>query len=92
MKTRLHTLVMLFAMLIVGHSPSAATIKISLTPTTASVPAGTGTQTFIATVTGSTNTAVTWQVNNTTGGTTATGKISTSGVYTAPATVPSPAT
>jgi len=43
-----------------------------------------GTQTFTSTVTGSSNTAVTWQVNGVTGGSTTTGTISTSGVYSAP--------
>jgi hypothetical protein len=43
-----------------------------------------GNQTFTATVTGSSNTAVTWQVNGVTGGGAATGTISTSGVYSAP--------
>ncbi|HYL64040.1 MAG TPA: hypothetical protein VE077_15600 [Candidatus Methylomirabilis sp.] len=43
-----------------------------------------GKQTFSATVTGSTNTAVTWQVNGVTGGAAATGIISASGAYSAP--------
>jgi hypothetical protein len=43
-----------------------------------------GTQTFTTTVTGSSNTAVTWQVNGVSGGTTITGTISASGVYSAP--------
>jgi hypothetical protein len=41
-------------------------------------------QNFTATVTGTTNTAVNWQVNGVTGGSTITGTISTSGVYSAP--------
>ena len=47
---------------------------------------------FTAAVTGTTNTAVTWQVNGTTGGSTANGTISAMGIYSAPATLPSPAT
>lgn len=43
-----------------------------------------GTQTFTPTVSGSSNTAVTWQVNGVVGGTAATGTISASGVYRAP--------
>ena len=43
-----------------------------------------GKQTFTSTVSGSSNAAVTWQVNGATGGSTATGTISTSGVYSAP--------
>lgn len=43
---------------------------------------------FTATVTGTTNTSVTWQVNGVDGGTAATGTISATGLYTAPATMP----
>src|SRR4029077_11235345 len=42
--------------------------------------------------TNTTNTAVTWQVNGIAGGSMSVGTIATAGVYTAPATVPSPAT
>jgi hypothetical protein len=52
-------------------------VSVSITPTTASLPTG-GTQQFTASVTGSTNTAVTWTA---TGGT-----VSSTGLYTAPAT------
>ncbi len=45
-------------------------------------------QAFIATVTGTTNTAVTWQVNGVTGGNATVGTIDTSGNYTGPAAVP----
>jgi hypothetical protein len=41
-------------------------------------------QTFTATVTGATDTSVTWSVNGIPGGSTATGIITTAGVYTAP--------
>jgi uncharacterized protein (DUF1800 family) len=44
---------------------------------------------FAATVTGTSNTKVTWQVNGVTGGSATTGTISTSGLYTAPAAMPS---
>ena len=44
------------------------------------------TQQFTATVTGTTNTAVTWSVDGITGGNTTVGTISTSGLYTAPTT------
>jgi hypothetical protein len=46
------------------------------------------TQQFTATVTGSTNTAVTWQVNGTTGGNQTVGFISAAGLYVAPGGVP----
>lgn len=68
----------------------ATAVSVSVSPSTASVPV-TQIQQFTATVTGSTNTAVTWQVNGVTSGNSTTGTISTSGLYTAPATVPSPA-
>jgi uncharacterized protein (DUF1800 family) len=44
---------------------------------------------FSATVSNSTNTAVTWQVNGVTGGSTAAGTISAAGLYTPPGTLPS---
>lgn len=47
---------------------------------------------FTDTVTGTSNTAVTWEVNNTPGGSATTGTISATGVYTAPTQVPNPAT
>lgn len=47
---------------------------------------------FMATVTGTTNTAVTWEVNGVVGGNSTVGTISVSGNYTAPAAVPNPAT
>lgn len=46
---------------------------------------------FTAAVTGTTNTTVTWQVNGIAGGNVTFGTISASGLYTAPAAVPSPA-
>lgn len=50
-----------------------------------------GQQQLTASVTGTTNTAVTWQVNGATGGSASAGAIDANGMYTAPATVPSPA-
>jgi hypothetical protein len=47
-----------------------------------------GTQQFSAVVTGTTNTAVTWQVNGVTGGSQATGYISSTGLFVAPGGVP----
>jgi hypothetical protein len=68
-----------------------APVSISITPTTASVEVG-DTQQFTSTVSNSPNSAVTWQVNGITGGNTTVGTVSTMGLYTAPAVVPSPAT
>jgi len=50
------------------------------------------TQQFTATVTGSSNTAVSWSVNGVAGGNSKVGTISTAGLYTAPQDLPSPAT
>ena len=65
-------------------------VSIVVSPITATVEANGGTQQFAAAVMNTTNTAVTWQVNQITGGTTSTGSISTTGLYTAPAVLPSP--
>ena len=64
-------------------------ITLTLTPTSATVVVGQNVA-FLAKVTGSTNTAVTWEVNGITGGNSASGTISV-GVYTAPVQVPNPA-
>jgi hypothetical protein len=69
-----------------------ATPSIKVSPKQASVANG-KTQQFNATVTPSSDTAVTWQVNGITGGDATHGKIDTTGLYTAPAnSTPSPAT
>jgi hypothetical protein len=70
---------------------SIAGVGITISPSVASVEAG-DTQQFTATVTGTTNTAVTWSVNDVEGGDATVGTISPTGLYTAPAAVPSPDT
>lgn len=65
---------------------TATTSEIAISPSSATVLAG-ATQQFTAAQSGA-SVAVTWQVNNNTGGTAALGTISTSGLYTAPATPP----
>ena len=62
-------------------SQTGGTVAVS--PGTATVEVFT-TQQFSATINGQPTTAVTWQVNGTTGGNTITGTISTSGLYSAP--------
>jgi len=64
-------------------------INLTVAPTTAQVPAG-ATQQFAATVTGPSNTAVTWSVGGVAGGNSTLGTVSNTGLYTAPATVPTP--
>jgi hypothetical protein len=66
-------------------------VIVGASPAVGEVYTGT-TQAFNASVSGTTNSAVTWQVNGVTGGNGTFGTISPSGLYTAPATVPSPAT
>ena len=68
--------------------PQSGPVSISLSPTSATVPAG-STQQFAATVSNTTNTSVTWQVEGVTGGSATTGTISSTGVYTAPLSPPS---
>lgn len=75
-----------------GKCPSSVLpVTVAVTPPTQTVLTG-AMQTFMATVTNSANTAVTWSVNGVAGGNSTVGMISTAGVYTAPTSVPSPAT
>ena len=69
----------------VTSPPSPVTVSVS--PSTASVQTG-ATQQFTATVTGTTDPVV-WSVNGVNGGNATIGTISASGLYTAPAAVPS---
>lgn len=72
---------------------SGGTVKVTVNsnPAVAEVYTGT-TQTFNATVTGTTNQGVNWQVNGVAGGNATFGTISASGLYSAPSSLPSPAT
>jgi hypothetical protein len=70
---------------------TAPVISVTVSPATPAVAVGT-TQQFTATVTNTSNPAVTWQVNGVTGGDSMHGTINASGLFTAPAAVPSPAT
>ena len=73
---------------------AAATVTvappISISPTTASVQAA-QTQQFASSVTFSSNTRVSWQVNGVAGGNSTVGTITSAGLYTAPNAPPSPA-
>jgi hypothetical protein len=66
-------------------------VSVTVAPTTANVLLG-NTQQFGATVSGTTNTAVTWSVNGISGGNSTIGTISTAGLYTAPRDLPNAAT
>ena len=74
-----------------GTGGPSILVSVSISPTSASVPIGT-TQQFTAKVVGSSNSAVTWQVNGVANGNSTVGTISATGLYTAPAAIPSPAT
>ena len=65
-------------------------MSVSITPRTASLVVNQQLA-FQVTVSGTTNTAVTWQVAGVTGGNSTVGTITATGLYTAPAQVPSPA-
>jgi hypothetical protein len=67
--------------------PPPPSIRVSVTPTSGSVLLG-ETLSFAATVSNTSNTAVTWSVNGVAGGSTQDGMISTDGIYTAPADLP----
>ncbi|MGC2462498.1 MAG: fibronectin type III domain-containing protein [Steroidobacteraceae bacterium] len=75
-----------------GDGTAAPVVQVSITPTSANVDVGTGTQPFSATVAHSTDAAVSWLVGGVTGGNATLGLISTSGMYSAPANLPTPAT
>jgi hypothetical protein len=68
-------------------TPTPSSVSVSVTPATASLLLGSA-QTFTATVTGATNTTVTWSVNGIAGGSAATGNITSAGGYTAPQNLP----
>jgi serine protease len=70
---------------------TVANISVRVTPSTATVAIG-ATSAFTASVLNTPNTAVTWEVNGISGGNSTVGKISSSGLYTAPASLPTPAT
>lgn len=68
-----------------------AVLSIAIAPLTPSIQLF-HSQQFSATVQGVSNTAVTWSVNGISGGNSAVGQISTNGLYSPPAVLPSPAT
>ena len=84
-------------LVVLAATLSAAQVSVTISPSTITL-ATMATQPFTATVTGSTNTAVTWQVNGVGGGSSTNGQVSTTvlgttneALYLAPSAVPSPA-
>ncbi len=67
--------------------PAATPVSVSISPTSANVQVGRSQQ-FTATVSGTTNTAVNWLVGGILGGNSSVGTISSTGLYTAPSSVP----
>ncbi len=72
-------------------SPDTGSASVTVTPATATIRAG-ATEAFAATVSGSTNTSVNWSINSVAGGNATVGTIDASGMYTAPASLPTPNT
>jgi len=70
--------------------PPPPAVTVTVTPTSASIFLGQS-QTFTAQVTGTNDTSVSWAAGGVTGGNSAFGTITSSGVYTAPQILPSPA-
>jgi hypothetical protein len=70
--------------------PPPPQIGVTVSPTAGMVWLGNST-TFMATVTNTSNTAMTWSVNGVAGGSAASGTVTATDVYTAPADLPSPA-
>lgn len=73
-----------------GTGAAASGVAVAVTPSNASTTIG-ATQQFVASVTGTSNTAVTWTASGTSCSGATCGTISSSGLYTAPAAVPSSA-
>ncbi|PYV76328.1 MAG: hypothetical protein DMG96_14475 [Acidobacteria bacterium] len=94
---RVYLAVLLF-LFVVLQGYARAQVSVTISPTTATL-ATLATQPFTATVSGNTNTAVTWQVNGVSGGNSTVGLVSTTvpgtsneALYLGPSAVPSPAT
>lgn len=83
----LRILILCAAMAVALSVPALGSVTLTMQPVFASVHTHAAWQ-FTATVTGSTG-AVTWQVNGVTGGNSTVGTITSKGLYTAPAAVPS---
>jgi hypothetical protein len=74
-----------------GGGSTPLNVSITISPASASVQVNMAQQ-FTATVTGTSNTAVSWSVNGIPGGNSTVGTITSTGLYTAPSNVPNPST
>ena len=88
MKSRIICLALLLFLWGCGSSNSSSSgVSISISPTSVTLTTS-ATQQFTAKVQNASNTGVNWQVNGGGGGNSTVGTISSSGLYTAPATIP----
>lgn len=71
------------------RNSGSSSITVTVSPASATLSPG-GTQVYTATVSGATDTSVTWSAGNIQGGNATFGTISSSGLYTAPAVAPNP--
>src|SRR6202022_770284 len=74
-----------------GTSSTLPSVTITISPSVVALGLA-GEQQFTSTISGTTNSNVTWEVNGVTGGNSTIGTISSTGLYKAPAAVPNPAT
>ncbi|MFZ1010265.1 MAG: hypothetical protein WAN65_25735 [Candidatus Sulfotelmatobacter sp.] len=81
-----HTIAVSVASTPATAATSVAIFALSISPTSATA-APSGTEQFSATVQGLTNSSLTWSVDGVTGGNSTIGTVSTSGLYTAPASL-----
>jgi hypothetical protein len=88
MKTLARAIVATFLLLV--PAMAQASVSISISPGYGQIVVGQTLQ-FSATVSGTSNQAVTWQVNNANGGSAAFGTVNSTGLFTASATLPNPA-
>ncbi|MGC1907261.1 MAG: IPT/TIG domain-containing protein [Candidatus Acidiferrum sp.] len=72
-------------------NPDDGSVAVTVTPATTTIRVG-ATETFAASVSGTTNTNVTWSVNAVAGGNATAGTVDATGMYTAPANLPTPNT
>jgi hypothetical protein len=81
-----NTATALLCFFVLGSLALAATVTVTVSPQRVAVVAITQPQQFIATVTGTANTSVTWSVDAVAGGSSTVGTINSGGLYTPPAT------
>src|SRR5512140_635092 len=82
--TRIRPVLLLFVVLVLLTFTAFAAVTVTVKPTRAPLTLKQKQQ-FTGTVAGTTNTGITWQVDGITGGNSTVGTISTSGLYTPPA-------